>query len=549
MSNKKYKKFFFIKIFIDFTLPKLLFYLNMNTNSPFQFKKQNETVIDEIVFHPDIQGLLFQYLTMPDILSLTCVNGGLYSYVPEHIKDITTNVKCFANLVASGRVFTKVRNLMICESKLDKPMKLTSSQFPSLKKAQFYYISAPVITIEIPTLEELFVKESSWNRIEELEVCPTLRKISVFMNASTAEKLFRNQPLLEVAEVDIRILSINDNPQKKFMFLFDQLSLRCLIFKGVFRAFVRIVSLEHMEELNLSRCHCSVTNHVLSSSMRCMSITQVHEIHPKESDDNNILGHTKFPKLNLFQVDKPYQNNILRVYNECITRDQNNVEPFLSPYFMTEKCNVVAEYVLYCNGLNNIRFLEVRAVKKSTTVFLANMTNLESLFAPDMKSEWNISIQTQKFRELKIDLTSENIDIFNYLLRNHSIRKLIISYQSQELWNSALLTSPSIQDVQSLSLECLYNSKIKCLTFQHFSKLQSLHVYDNFVSDDYFDLRFVNLPLLTEVFLYGEHIGMSLTQWKVFIDKCPCLNTITIERGRHTIICGKEQKMITINSK
>lgn len=502
----------------------------MQSSSFLRSQQHHDSLLHRVFFHPNINTLVLKFMTTTHVLNVLCVDKALYNYLPSIISELDMNITTFEWLNFIGHVFKNVHKMKICSGNLKNELVISEKQFPNLLTTELREINTPLICITTQVLRELCIKED-WNyKIGNVfPVCKSLRKITGKMRKSIAKKLLESQPELEVIEV--KIMKNDDNDiEYKINVELNQESLRKIQIDADNNMKIYIHSLEKIEHLHLTTTDVIVKDHVPSSPMRWMYLFF------SRPSQQAIFGNTKFPHLNLFFTYPVCQQpNIIRIYDECLAKDQDQVSLFCAEKTCIQ---VLFDSILYCNGCVNINNLICTETKNN--VFVKNTPDLTHLYVCNFNAELHLVPKCLNLQNVQFVLDSKTFAAFHVLLQTQQILELLM-ITTDTLWNR--LSKPLLQNVLDLlKIRIHSNSNSIDIEIEDLPTLKKLEI-DHVSHNSILNIKCNNLPLVSTMsfghYIQRKHTTTSIAN--VFIDRLPSLCKIKTDFWKHDIIYGNQQ--------
>lgn len=521
-----------------------------------------KTLLHKLLLHPDLNTMALQCLEMENILSVSRSDQQLFSIVPDYITEIVTHSKGMFEMITSHRSFKRVKKIEILPSCYSYSLEFTNTQFPSLKIARFQQINSPSITISSSTIEDLFVLETTESKIETMIVHPSLLKLTANIRVSLANQLISSQPNLQYISlnVNLSVPGFSSEMRNFTLFDFNQISLRKLQFVGWYDTSVIIHSLQNMEELDIDGAPVLVINYCSVSPMRWMYFSSL------SSSFEKITGRiTKFPQLNFFHVHFDHQQNFesdaLRVYQECMSRDQQKVKPFFREYVQQQSvCYSEPDNLLYCVCCPKLKTLVVKTNSghpaQSSHIFLQNIEGLQQLEIKARQDFDHIELNSKVLSSVTLSVNTFTVDTICTILSVHKKtlkRVTLILEDGGKTWENIFSFIPN--SVEWLHILLLYNHEDVFLSLYPIV-IRNLTMLQNFIFEPRFStaihpyiissetiLHCSNMPLLSKIDLEVNMFVMM----KLFFDRLPSLTNVKSNGNTmYTIYYGGHQRPIQI---
>lgn len=475
--------------------------------------KQSFNLLVRVFMQSDVNRIFTDFLNTKDIHSVMETGEMLSEHVLNTITKISAPLNIIEKLVKSGKCFSKVTTISItaccdeiayrckysisgfCDSKylwsrmehiqehqMDDSVELTFVQFPALRKASVVAESRKLKLTNIQ-LSELKVGNTE---CMSFKLPPTLKKFYGTLDSKTALKLIHSQPLLEDIHVNF------DTGSPKVLNLYHKnltkLHLRlCASYRS--KLSMRIHSGQKLEELSINDISC--LNNQPGEIWPCLRWL---DINLSQKDTEKFLDSNKFPKLNFFSsLSTP---SALRVYEECLSREQTKLEP-LETGTVTEFSLQSAERLLYCNGCTNItKFHWIGINDENDRVFIQNVPNLLDLgIFSEISPTWYIHLQSVKIQHLWMPLNSETFWLFECIVKTCTLKELVLELEDFKIWNQ-LTAWPFMKTIKSLILSSKTGDTPLCI--ESLPLLESFNLI-NIPSRQTLNLSFCNLLQLQDI--------------------------------------------------
>lgn len=509
---------------------------------------KNDGLLDRVLSYPNINSLTLRFLHSRNIfLNLVFVNKTFYKSIPGKIIELDIELDILEKLISTGSIFTCLKKIECMNGfAITKEVVLTANQFPALQTVKLGNVFARMISIQAPILQKLKTY-GVWNHIDDLKVQgSSLRTITGSFFLSIVRELLKTQPNLETFSVNIVKKSVLDFEEEikqddNILHIY-QTNLRVVrIDTGLNQLSIRIQSLENIEELKITEAHVLVKEHAIYSNIRWLSLSKIR------GSMNEIFGYTKFPLINFFHVQGISDCASMRVYQDCVTRDQNRIKPYHSKHSSKASFTAIKQGVLYCNGWSNAHEFALHA--DMNNVFIANVPKLRLLSLHGMMKVQNIyhfsSQCTRHLDKLEITVgTMFTVNLLYDLVRTQQIKMLIIQCCDQILLDSIsqLLRRTEVDSIKFYITTPLQNTL--CLKIEELQKLRKFVLVVHSVEFFNLDIQCINLPLLSILDLKTtSDINISP---HIFVEKAKALKTIYNEFKSYSISTKHDQAHIEV---